>query len=97
MVRVLGRQDCPYQFGACPEFTGATDYAEDAASFELPVQPGDILVAGTDGLWDNVPEADVLPLLPDAEEGALQVHARIQWVHCICPIHIYIYCRCPYI
>ena len=68
-------QDCPYQFGACPEFTGASDYAEDAAAFELPVQPGDVIVAGTDGLWDNVPEDDLLPLLPEAEEGALQ--ARI--------------------
>ncbi|KAK9827359.1 hypothetical protein WJX81_000872 [Elliptochloris bilobata] len=64
--------DCPYQFGACPEFTGASDYAEDAAAFELPVQPGDVIVVGTDGLWDNVPEQDVLPLLPDAGEGALQ-------------------------
>ena len=68
----LRGQDCPYQFGACPEFTGASDYAEDAAAFELPVQPGDVIVAGSDGLWDNVPEDDLLPLLPEAEEGALQ-------------------------
>lgn len=36
------------------------------------MRPGDVIVAGTDGLWDNVPEADLLPLLPEAEEGALQ-------------------------
>lgn len=74
---LLHGQDCPYQFGACPEFTGASDYAEDAAAFELPVQRGDVIVAGTDGLWDNVPEEDLLPLLPEAEEGALQARIRL--------------------
>ena len=30
--------DCPLQFGAVPEHTNASDYAEDADLFELAVQ-----------------------------------------------------------
>lgn len=38
--------DCPLQFGAYPEFVDGTDTADDAEVFHLPVQPGDIVVAG---------------------------------------------------
>jgi protein phosphatase PTC7 len=38
--------DCPLQFGAYPEFVDGTDTADDAEIFHLPVQPGDIVVAG---------------------------------------------------
>jgi len=52
--------DCPLQFGCCPEFTNATDKASSADLYLQPVQPGDVIVAGSDGLWDNVYDADVL-------------------------------------
>jgi protein phosphatase PTC7 len=65
--------DCPLQFGACPDYSESTDTAEDAAVFELPVQPGDILVAGSDGLWDNCYEHELLALLPDRPEAVEQV------------------------
>ncbi|WIA37811.1 hypothetical protein OEZ86_014673 [Tetradesmus obliquus] len=61
--------DCPLQFGAYPEFVDGTDTADDAEIFHLPVQPGDIVVAGSDGLWDNVYAKEVLELLPRSAEG----------------------------
>lgn len=57
--------DCPYQFGACPEHVDATDYPANAATYTLNVMPGDIIVAGSDGLWDNCPLDEVVQLLPD--------------------------------
>lgn len=65
--------DCPLQFGACPDFSESTDSAEDAAVFELAVQPGDVLLAGSDGLWDNCYDHELLPLLPSGPEGVDQV------------------------
>ena len=50
-----------------------TDSAEDAAVCELAVQPGDVILAGSDGLWDNCYDAELLPLLPEGPEGAQQV------------------------
>ena len=46
--------DCPFQFGACPDYSESTDSAEDAAITELAVQPGDVLLAGSDGLWGQL-------------------------------------------
>jgi len=46
--------DCPYQLGAAPEYVPETDYASDARRFRTKLQPGDCIVMGTDGLWDNV-------------------------------------------
>jgi hypothetical protein len=64
--------DCPFQFGACPDYSEQTDSAEDAAVCELAVQPGDVILAGSDGLWDNCYDEELLPLLPDGPEGAQQ-------------------------
>ena len=68
--------DCPLQFGAVPDFSESTDSAEDAAVAELQVQPGDVLLAGSDGLWDNCYDAELLQLLPEQPHGAQQVLAR---------------------
>ena len=65
--------DCPLQFGACPDYSESTDTAEDAAVFELAVQPGDVLLAGSDGLWDNCYDSELLQLLPDRPEAVDQV------------------------
>ena len=43
----------------------------------MQVQPGDVLLAGSDGLWDNCYESELLQLLPDQADGAVQV--------CPCP------------
>lgn len=47
------RFNCPYQLSA----TGA-DRVADADVGGVPVMGGDVVVIGTDGLFDNVFEAD---------------------------------------
>jgi protein phosphatase PTC7 len=42
----------PYQLGSADG--GASDHPQSAMRFELTVQPGDIIISGSDGLWDNV-------------------------------------------
>lgn len=69
--------DCPYQFAASPEFSPNTDHVDSAAVVELELQPGDIIVAGTDGLWDNLPEVEVLTLLPSSTEQVHQVGHQV--------------------
>ncbi|EFJ40674.1 hypothetical protein VOLCADRAFT_108071 [Volvox carteri f. nagariensis] len=56
--------DCPLQFGAFPEFVEATDTADMADIYRIALQPGDVIVAGTDGLWDNCYVTEIIPLLP---------------------------------
>ena len=47
---------------------------------ELAVQPGDVLLAGSDGLWDNCYDEELLRLLPASPEAAEQV--RPLWDNC---------------
>jgi hypothetical protein len=42
--------DCPLQFGAYPEHVDDTDTADDAEIYQLPVLPGDVIIAGM-GCW----------------------------------------------
>jgi protein phosphatase PTC7 len=56
--------DCPLQLGAYPEYVDATDTAAQAELFEVDLQPGDVIVAGSDGLWDNLYEDELLAALP---------------------------------
>lgn len=51
------------QFAAFPDYTSATDNSEDAGVYELPLEPGDVIVAGTDGLWDNIRQEEILDLI----------------------------------
>ena len=62
--------DCPLQLGAFPEFVDSTDTAAQAELFEVALQPGDVVVAGSDGLWDNLYDADLLARLPTDAAGA---------------------------
>lgn len=39
--------DCPLQFGAFPEFVEATDTADMADTYSIPLSPGDVIIAGT--------------------------------------------------
>lgn len=61
--------DCPYQFGSFPEHTDATDTVDDADTYDIAVQKGDVIVAGTDGLWDNCYEHEMIPMLPTSVEA----------------------------
>lgn len=65
--------DCPLQFAAYPDYTNATDTSDDAGLYEIPVQAGDMIVAGTDGLWDNVPQEEILSSLPSSLNQFSQV------------------------
>ncbi|GFR43171.1 hypothetical protein Agub_g4221 [Astrephomene gubernaculifera] len=56
--------DCPLQFGAFPEFVEATDTADMADLYRIALRPGDVIVAGTDGLWDNCYLSEIVPMLP---------------------------------
>jgi len=38
--------DCPLQFGAFPEYVEATDTADLADTYSIPLAPGDVIVAG---------------------------------------------------
>jgi serine/threonine protein phosphatase PrpC len=52
----------PFQM-AHPEVLPDTDFAEDAALDVLEVSPGDVVVLGTDGLWDNMWDTQLLELV----------------------------------
>jgi len=60
--------DCPYQFGAAPEFLEDTDTADDAAVYRLAVLPGDAIVLATDGVLDNIWPAEIAKMAPRSAE-----------------------------
>jgi protein phosphatase PTC7 len=64
--------DCPYQLGSCPDFVDATDYPSDAATYSLNVMPGDIIVMGSDGLWDNCTMDEIVQLVPDKDDDVFK-------------------------
>jgi len=45
----------PYQLG-----TGSSDYPSDAKQLRIKVQKGDIIIVGSDGLFDNLFDEDIL-------------------------------------
>jgi Stage II sporulation protein E (SpoIIE) len=80
--------DCPFQFGAAPEYTPATDYVEDASVFRVPVQPGDVLILATDGVLDNVWPRDMInlaPRTPEEVDGAATALASLAARHGLDP------------
>ena len=44
------------------------DYAEDADLFELAVKPGDLVIAASDGVWDNARDEELLQYIDAGEE-----------------------------
>ena len=46
----------------------AQDYAEDADLFELAVKPGDLVIAASDGVWDNARDEELLQYIDAGEE-----------------------------
>ncbi len=65
--------DCPFQFGNAPEHTTGTDTAEDADITTFDVRLGDIIIVATDGIWDNMQDADMLEFLPTSSSGLHKV------------------------
>lgn len=52
----------PYQI-ADPDSFPETDMAADAQLYSFPVQPGDVIVMASDGLWDNLWDEQVREVL----------------------------------
>ena len=48
---------------ACAELLPGADGPEDADVYELDLANGDVLVLGTDGLWDNMWDAQLVKLV----------------------------------
>ncbi|GAX73580.1 hypothetical protein CEUSTIGMA_g1031.t1 [Chlamydomonas eustigma] len=70
--------DCPLQFGCYPDYVEATDTADMADLYRVPLQPGDIVVAGSDGLWDNAFEHEIIEAVTtnaDAQQAANKLAA----------------------
>ena len=42
--------------------------AEMADLYKIPLQPGDMLVAGSDGLWDNAFDSEIIACVTGAED-----------------------------
>lgn len=72
--------DCPYQLASCPDFTNDTDRAEDAAVYDIQLQANDVVVAATDGLWDNLHISELVSLLPSSEQDVKQVNLCLRFV-----------------
>mmetsp|Transcript_22895 Transcript_22895/g.40754 ORF Transcript_22895/g.40754 Transcript_22895/m.40754 type:complete len:337 (-) Transcript_22895:252-1262(-) len=76
--------DCPYQFGACPEFVELTDSPTDAQEYKLSVKPGDVVVMASDGLWDNCFSDEIASIVDingnDLEKAAAQL-AKLARMH----------------
>lgn len=59
--------DCPFQL-ASAKLGYTTDSAKDAVAYEVFLEPGDVVVAGSDGIWDNVGDDELAKVV--LEEGA---------------------------
>lgn len=66
------RHNLPYQVGR-----SEPDSASDAQTYELSVQVGDIIVLGTDGLWDNLYASQVLQIITEATDQSPAALARL--------------------
>jgi serine/threonine protein phosphatase PrpC len=62
--------DCPYQIGSHE----TADDPNSATTYEFSIQADDVIVMGTDGLWDAIP--DVAEILDVTE---LEEPAKIAW------------------
>eukprot|EP00798_Chlamydomonas_sp_ICE-L_P000018 gene18-12831_t len=58
----------PYQIGSPDSMSDMPD-AADRGSFE--VQPGDIIVLGTDGLWDNCFPEEITSVINYCQQGGM--------------------------
>eukprot|EP00873_Tetraselmis_striata_P004201 jgi/Tetstr1/424465/TSEL_014994.t1 len=67
--------DCPLQFGAYPEFVELTDNPTDAQEYKLSIRAGDVVVMGSDGLWDNC-FSDEVAAIVDINKGNLDKTAK---------------------
>jgi len=53
----------PYQLG-----TGSADMPAHAVSITVNIQPGDLIIVGTDGLWDNLYDDEIVEIAVQTSE-----------------------------
>ena len=51
--------------------------AQDADLYSLDVLPGDVLIAATDGLWDNTYDDELLQHLPTSADDVQRVRSSL--------------------
>ncbi|KAK9711332.1 hypothetical protein K7432_007911 [Basidiobolus ranarum] len=69
VFRTEEQQHCfnyPYQLG-----TGSLDKPSDAQAFTVKVQKGDIVILGSDGIYDNLSDEDILDIVLRSASGSL--------------------------
>ena len=52
------------------------DGPEKAEVAKIELQPGDVILLATDGLWDNVPESLIVEVLSGTKKESLQAAAN---------------------
>ena len=63
--------DCPYQLGL-----DSPDRPKDGTTLETDIYPGDIVIAGSDGVFDNLSDADILDLVSNNAKSKASVIAK---------------------
>ena len=76
--------EAPYQLARLPDSLPISDYLNDSVldgdNYEAVTQAGDLLLLGSDGLWDNLFEEDILRLVAGigmSEHGAYEIASRL--------------------
>lgn len=62
----------PYQIG-----TGSADKPEHSQRLAVEVQPGDLIIVGTDGLWDNLFDDDIMEVIANAPNEPATIAQQI--------------------
>lgn len=62
----------PYQIG-----TGSADKPQHSQRITVEVQPGDLIIVGTDGLWDNLFDDDILEVVASASADPATIAQNI--------------------
>ena len=63
--------DCPYQLAL-----DSPDRPKDGTTLETDIYPGDIIIAGSDGVFDNLGDADILELVTSNYKAKSSVIAK---------------------
>ena len=69
---ILHYFDCPYQLA-----NDSPDRAKDATKLTFPLQPGDIIVAGSDGIFDNLTPDDIWEQISSVPDRAGMMAGKI--------------------
>lgn len=62
----------PYQIG-----TGSADKPQHSQRLNVEVQPGDLVIVGTDGLWDNLFDDDIIAVVANAPSDPATIAQHI--------------------